>query len=539
MLKIQELSLFQYKNILPLAILLKISSIPLRTRCADYSKNVLKIKSKVIVLILIAGIGFSGKAQEMHGFVHSNNAGITGSFINPSSLITSKLYLDINVLGLHVNADNNYVYLSSKDYKLGNFLSKNPELPTHNHEYNIAADESAITKREYYDRYNTDLKNVFSQVRIMGPSAMIVTGKQAFGLSTSYRILASGNDLPYDLAKFALDGLKYYDQQNINYINNIDFRLASLALAEIAGSYSRILYRHNREYVAGGITLKGLFSSGGAFGFIDNIDYIVPNANDMVVNNANGRIGTSLPIGYDNNDFNTNQLFLGKGIGFDIGFTYQKMMQGHSNKAYSAFCEVPYQPYLYRIGISLLDVGSVKFKDNPISMKINNAKGIWENDKIREIENINDIFETISNQFSENLLQVIDYSDFAISLPTALSVQVDYNINNKFYVNSTWIQPVVMSEATVIRPSQIAITPRMETDRFGLAIPLVLYNYQYPRIGLSARFRNFIIGTDKLGSFFGLSDFTGMDFYVMVKLQFYRGHCPNSSKNFRCQNLEY
>ena len=505
---------------------------PLRTRHADYLNNVLKIKAKLIILILIAGIGFSGEAQEMHGYVHSNYAGITGSFINPSSLITSKVYMDINVIGLHLNVDNNYIYLAREDYRLKNFLSKDPQLPKH-------IDEVMLNPREYYDRYDTDLKNAYSQIRVMGPSAMFATGIQAFGLSTSYRVLTSGNNIPYDVAKFALEGMKYFPQHNINYIDNIDFRVASLALAEIAGSYSRILFRHNREYLAGGITLKGLFSSGGAFGYGDKLDYIVPNADDFIVHNATGKFGTSLPIDYDNNDFKSNELFLGTGVGFDIGFTYQKMMQGHSSKAYSDYCEVPYQPYLYRIGISLLDVGSVKFKKKPIWIELDNVSETWDKEGGMDYDNVNDLFHSLSYKFSGDPNELIRYDAFSISLPTALSLQFDYRINNKFYVNSTWIHPLVMAEASVVRPSQIVVTPRLETDHFGISMPLVLYNYQYPRIGLSARFHKIVIGTDKLGSFFGLSDFTGMDFYVMVKFQFFRGKCGRGRKGFGCENLEY
>jgi hypothetical protein len=120
-----------------------------------------------------------------------------------------------------------------------------------------------------------------------------------------------------------------------------------------------------------------------------------------------------------------------------------------------------------------------------------------------------------------------------------LSVQFDYRLTNKFYINSILVHPLVTSEASVVRPSQISLTPRFETDYFEVAMPVILYNYRYPRIGLSARFHKVVIGTDKLGAFFGVKDFTGMDFYVMVKLQFFKGNCRNFNKKFGCGNLEY
>jgi hypothetical protein len=128
------------------------------------------LKILILFVTLFAGIGFSGKAQEMHGYVNSNYAGITGSLINPTSILTSKVYLDINLLGLHLNVDNNYIYLAKDEYKFSRFLSTNPELPKH-------IDEISGDEREYYDRYNTDLKNAYTQIRVLGPSAMFATGR--------------------------------------------------------------------------------------------------------------------------------------------------------------------------------------------------------------------------------------------------------------------------------------------------------------------------------------------------------------------------
>ena len=487
---------------------------------AKDQNNVLKFNLKLLLLLFFVGIEFSSEAQEMHGYVHSNYAGITGIYINPASVITSKTYLDINLVGLHLNLDNNYFYLSKNDYKFKNLLTNS--LPKNYDQY------SFDSLRLFYERDNlkdqSHLKNGWTQIRIMGPSAMYSIGKQTFGLSTSYRIMGSVNNLPYDLTKFGLKGMEYSPQHNINYKHDIDARFASLALAEVAGSYSRILYNDNRKYLSGGITIKGLFSSGGVFGYLDNIDYVIPDDNDIVFHNANMKIGASLPIDYNNGKFTSDQLFLGRGIGFDIGFTYQEMIGEHSIKYHSYYSDEPYQPYLYRIGVSLLDIGRVKFKKKPIWLEMDDASGIWEGAGTYEYENLNTLFQTISNSFSTEPDSLIRHSDFTISLPTALSVQFDYRINKRIYINTTWVQPLVMSENSVIRPAQIAVTPRFEMHHFEFSMPVVLYNYRHPRIGLSARIHNVIIGTDKLGGFFGFSDFTGLDFYMMVKLQFYKGH---------------
>lgn len=493
----------------------------------------LKIRDLIIILGIAVLLPVLGNAQEMHGYVHSNYAGITGGLINPATMITSKLYLDINTLGLQVNVDNNTVYLAKDEYKFNRFLSRNPEFPKH-------TDEISGDQREYYDYYNSDLKQLFTQVRVMGPSAMFATGNQAFGLSTAYRVLASAQKVPFDGAKFAIEGLDYYPQQRINFINNVDFRVGSMAFAEISGSYSRILMRYNREFLAAGITVKGLFSTGGAYGYGDNVDYMIPNSDTIIAYNVNGSFGVSLPLNYANNDILLpDMLFTGKGFGFDVGIVYQKMIRGHSTKAYSAYCEIPYQPYYFRVGLSLLDVGRIKYKKNPFWIEMEDASARWENVRGYDYNSLNDLFRTLSYEFSGDSLQLLRNSAFSIALPTALSLQIDNRITSKFYANLAIVQPLVLNDAAIVRPSQLAITPRFESDYFELAMPFIIYNYKYPRLGLSARFHKIVVGTDKLGGFFGMKDFTGLDFYVMVKWQFFRGNCRNFNKKFGCGNLEY
>jgi hypothetical protein len=96
-----------------------------------------------------------------------------------------------------------------------------------------------------------------------------------------------------------------------------------------------------------------------------------------------------------------------------------------------------------------------------------------------------------------------------------------------------------MNSASLMRPAQLTFTPRFETDHFGIDLPLSLYDFNQPRIGISMRLGIFTFGTDKLGGFFNLHDFTGLDFYFGIKLSFIKGNCKNSDNNPSCSNSEY
>ncbi len=491
-------------------------------------KNSLRIHIILLLLILVRVVS----GQEMTGYVHSNYAGITGSFINPASILNSKLYLDINLIGLQLHVDNNYVYLAKDEYRFSRFLEKDPQFPEHIHP--ITGESKSI-----YDYYNTDLKNAYSQIRVMGPSAMYALGNQAFGISTSFRTIVSGHQLPYDLAKFAIDGLRFYPQHRINYIDEIDFRASGMAFTEIAGTYSFVISRYNQEHWSAGITVKALLGSAGVYGFGDNIDYLIPNADTIIVYKANGSVGVSMPVDYANNDVLLPRNFVqGFGLGADIGIMYQKKIQGHSTKAYSSICEIPFQQYFFRFGASLLDVGSIKFRRNTRMIEFEDAHANMYNVRGKDFRSVNDLLRTISYEFSGDSNAMIRESAFSIALPSAVSLQADVRVMGNFYINSSVIHPLVFKDAALVRPAQVSLTPRIESRILEFALPFTLYDYRYPQLGLSARFHNIVIGTDKLGGFFGMNDFTGLDFYVMVKLQNAKGHCGGKAK-FGCGNLEY
>ena len=117
-----------------------------------------------------------------------------------------------------------------------------------------------------------------------------------------------------------------------------------------------------------------------------------------------------------------------------------------------------------------------------------------------------------------------------VGLPTALSVQMDINYTGNWYINGILIYPLMLRSAGIVRPAQLAVTPRYETDHFEVDLPVSMYDFKRPRIGISMRLFFLTIGTDKLGGFFNLSDFTGMDFYMALKWNFLKGQCHEKRK---------
>jgi hypothetical protein len=79
------------------------------------------------------------------------------------------------------------------------------------------------------------------------------------------------------------------------------------------------------------------------------------------------------------------------------------------------------------------------------------------------------------------------------------------------------------------RPAQLSVTPRYETQYFEVNLPVSLYDFRYPRMGVAARIWFLTLGTDNLLGFLNLTDFTGFDLYVSVKFNFLKGKCRRTS----------
>lgn len=484
---------------------------------------------KFIVLIFIV-IGHEVLvAQEMLGIVNSSYAGITGTVINPAVTVTSPFYLDINIIAADIFVENNNIYMAKDEYRFRRFLSKNPVFPTHGPDNNLIV----------YDYYNRVDKKAYAQVRLLGPSLAVTMGRHSIGFVSGARAVMSVRNVPYELAKFGLEKLEVPVQYDINYVDNRNMYNAELAWAENGINYSYVFKQKGLDYWAAGITVKDLRGFGGGYLYIDNIDYVVLDRDTLIVRNVNAEGGFSLPLNYQTNTIDLNPLFKGKGIGLDIGLIYQKKKQFMHDDRTNKLCAQNYIPYQYKIGVSLLDFGRIKFTENAEKLVFDNAATYWPGITSTGYTNMNAMTDMLSNRFYGNPAQLVQGHEIKIALPTALSVQVDVNYYKNWYLNGTLVYPLQFSKSGLIRPVILGITPRYETYTFEASMPLTLYDWTKPRIGLSARYRGFFIGTEKISGYFHFTDFTGIDFYFGLKFSLRKGFCRDNTPADNCGYEEY
>lgn len=467
-------------------------------------------------------------AQESLGIVNSSYSGITGTMINPAVAVTSPYYIDINIFALDAFVENNYVYMAKEEYKFTRFFEKNPQFPTHGEDNNMIV----------YDYYNTKDKKAYANVRIMGPSASVNFGRHSFGFVTGARAVSSTKNVPFDIAKFGFEKFTYPPQYDINYVDNRNIYNAELSWAEFGFNYSYVFKQRGLDYWAGGITVKALRGYAGGYLTTENIDYIMLDRDTLVVQNINGEGGYSLPVDYQTNQYLGSPMFKGKGVGIDLGVIYEKKKRYVRDDKVSKLCAQNYVPYQYKIGVSLLDIGRIKFTENAEKLVFKDASTYWPGITNTDFTNMQNMVYQLSNQFYGDSTQLVQGNEIKVALPTAISLQADINYVDNWYVNGTIVYPLQISKSGIIRPVLFGVTPRYQTARFEASLPITLYDWTSPRIGLSARFLGFYIGTEKISGYFHYKDFTGIDFYAGLKISLQKGHCRNAPSD-NCGYDEY
>jgi hypothetical protein len=349
---------------------------------------------------------------------------------------------------------------------------------------------------------------------------MLDLGKQSIGFTTAARFYTNINNIT---GHFGENAFAYLQEQNLwnKTFHDNTATLNTMGWLEYGLTYGRVIYKNEKNELKAGVTLKYLQGIVAAYFKNTNLNYDIINAADFTFTNSS--------IDYGRTDYNTlinpngNQhLIHGNGLGANIGFTYLR------------FKNIPEEnndedkKYVYRIGISLIDAGSIDFNKYSAAYHLQADSANYVNWKTGHIYNNTQLDKTLSAVFYNNdSTKSLQADHFNMKLPAALSFQADWNFCNNYFINATIIKSIRNKSTTgVIRPDVYSITPRYEKKRFELSVPfsLLYYGHWQPRIGVAARAGCFFIGGDALGGLLKLNDFEGTDFYAGIHVFITKKH---------------
>jgi outer membrane protein OmpA-like peptidoglycan-associated protein len=464
---------------------------------------------KKILLAVFLLLGVDTFAQEMLGLRNSNFAGIHGIGLNPASMVDSRLKWDVNLFSAGVSFENDYLFIpkSKLDFLgLGNIVRQ-------------------VEKQTYLDEFDATKNNLYFSSSIMGPGVMFpITNKHSVAVFVQGRTAISCNGFTAEASKYAYEGFDFselhFDNTGKLYdVSDIEFN--AMAWLEYGLSYAAMLKETDQHAVKAGVTLKYL--QGISAGYVSNMqgDFNVLNDSDMVFQNFSADYGRVNYNAFDNID-RFSDLITGRGFGVDLGVTYE-WRRDPSNYTYEMDgkreLDMEQNKYDVRIGVSLLDMGSILYNRNANTFRLESDSAFYPDWDVDNFSSNLDFDYSMSEIFYGDPLRSTRDSKFRMRLPGALSIQADVRLSDRFYVNSTIIQRIQNKSPGVDRASIYSITPRYENLWFEAALPVSLVSYQTSsiRVGMALYLGAFWIGTDKMGTLFGLNDLYGADIYAAFK----------------------
>jgi hypothetical protein len=468
-----------------------------------------KLNAVLFFILLIIQTSFS---QEQIGLRTGKFSGVNSIFSNPALSSQSALSWDINVFAGHFFAETDYAFVRKTNFF--HFLRNKDQITTITDLNNPI--DSIVSLPLYFDTNGGD-KAASVKASVMGPSAIFNIGKGfTAGFYFSFNINSTAQNIPQSLGYYELQDIPVtlagaQDSFNITVIPS---RFAAISWTEIGLHLSKTLFNSSYTNTAVGFNFKYLIGYDAAYAKNHSpVVFSKLEEDRYFFNTIEAELGfTTTSLDSSSLEFKSN----GRGIAMDIGFS----VKSEKNQW----------------GISLLDFGFIRFNKNVEIHRFSSDNAL--NIDGQNYQNIND-YRAFLNQTSQDFPEINRDSinrnsrPFSIWLPTALSLQYDRKLSEKFFINFSMISRIPIGSNRVERDNIIYAAPRFETRFISLYLPFTLYDFNKIHIGFAARLGVFSVGSDNIASLFGKRDFDGTDLYAAVKINPFQ-RAGNSNKEIKC-----
>lgn len=454
---------------------------------------------KIQVLTLIICSTLAANAQEMAGFRSDNFNGVNGAFFNPANLGGSPYRIDIGILGVNVFGAN-----KTQDFSFKTISELNGDTSSFN---NIFTDGQT----------NTILANVALHL----PSVSVtINDRLSVAFLSRSRVLFALHDF---------DGTLVNSIQNNSGNGGFPFtlnsgtnmRLNSNVFTEfgLSGNYN-IINSGNHFLTVGG-TVKYLGGVANIYAQINNLQATIDFdsvADKTYLTNTSGTIAVGTG-GVDIDNLTADQFkFSSSGFGADLGLVYQYRPEHLAEET---------NPYLFKIGVSLLDVGSINYKviqNTSVGYTAHIPAGqrfdlsAFDGKSISELKSVFDAYP----QYFTPTAGLNNTSSYPVSLPRTLQINGDYRIAKGFYISANGQIALSNNSSKPYNPkaiNSVMISPRFESKVLGIYLPISVNNLSGTNVGFGFRAGPLYAGSSSIVSgWFGKSK--QADFYFGFRAGF-------------------
>lgn len=449
----------------------------------------------LLLLLLVARVSF---AQYQLGLRTERFSGTSGVFLNPTSQLYNPLKWDLNLAGAGAFVSNSYIFLrqtSTLDL-LSNTSNITDFITQNNVEGSVAQDTYVI---DFASARRRHFATVFGYVD--GPALSVrIAENHAIGIFSRVAVLGDSQNIPAVFSYYDYDARPFYDTFNV-----ASFQGAAMGWKEFGVNYAFKLPTYYGS-LSFGINVRRLTTYEGAFLTSEQKFQYTKLPDDMAtLQSAVGEFG-----------FTTSHLH-------SDAFTPRKSGNGWAIDlaATALIDEDDNGGYRWRLSAALLDIGWASFttaEKHHIGIDAGATIGLDAYQKhANQLMRLDEIARQFSYETMGDSLASLIGNKFLLALPASLSLQADYAVNERVFLNATLVQRIPTTLPSPQRGNILAVTPRLEHRWFSISAPVVLYNWRRIRLGLAARLGYLVVGSDHIGSLFGKKDYYGTDFYVALK----------------------
>lgn len=428
-------------------------------------------------------------------------SGIYSATVNPANTAFNPQRWDVSLFSGDVFLENSYAFVRKASI---------PKLLNNSENIVSVADTSAENPlapgallADFFEGRRR--MHAVMQARVTGPAFSFQVGENhTFGLLTAVRTGASIYRIPGNLNFFSLDANRFGDAVEVKPVS-----FSAMSWAEIGLHYGYRNFDDENRVTSFGITPKLLLGFEGLYARTsDAFQYTRFPGDTVFFDSGNWQYGLTTGNLSDNAD-SVRLRVNGAGFGLDLGFAWAQPDEEGDGGA----------DYLWRAGVSLIDLGFVRFNKQAEKHNIRfDNTVVVGGSAFDNVDNAQEAIRQISQSFLADPDESLSGRAFSIALPTALSAQFDYKAAKYFYVGGLLVQRVPLSKQSLKRPNTLAVVPRFEHRWGSVSLPLVFDDWRAFRVGLAARLAFLSIGTDNLGSWVGQKRLSGTDFYVGLKI---------------------
>lgn len=461
-----------------------------------------------VLFVLLISKSHLSYSQEFMPFTQSSYSGVSGLLLQPASIADSRYLFDMTIFGGDFYASNNYLALKRDGiYK-----------------------PSVWNDSTFGDKYIVRNTGSNDRTGLVGmgmvlPSFMInVSDNTAFAFSSRFRGLINFDNIDSDFAEVLAEN---FDVEGLfgKRVVNPDLSVQANFWTEFGITWANVIpLNSERHFLKAGITPKLLLGVASGYVYTPNLDFMLESSD--ILNIYNNMFYYGLSGNFDDATTNPFKFSSDPGFGLDLGFVYEYRPHMDQYKydmdGKKDLIRPDKEKYLLRVGVALLDLGGMQYKKDFYSQDFTADIYQWDlaNEQIKDVQGFND---TIVKRFGLNP-NTEEY--FMMRLPTALSLQFDYNAGKNFYINFSpyfAMRKGVSIESKVHNYTTFSLTPRYDLKWFGAALPIQADELGRFRAGLALRLGPVWVGSNTMLSANFANKTYSYDVYFLVKLPIFRG----------------